>query len=160
PGLLRTHRLPDPQRQRAHRLELLPEPEGAKPAVLVVDGGNAARGGELQAAPHRVDVRLVGDGQVTLSEAPGRLLTQDPGRLAGFVALDDPAFDLEVAAGECERSAVEPERVIVLGKQCGRRRARDLVEARACRLLAPLAAAPAEGENRSPFAAVDTPDTV
>src|SRR5439155_26789957 len=100
--LLRGNRLPDPQRQCPHRLELLPEAQGAEPPVLLVDGRDPARGGEFQAAPHRLDIRFVGDGQIALSKAPGSLLAQDPGRLAGGVAPDDATFDPDLPAGQFE----------------------------------------------------------
>ena len=115
--LLGGRRLPDPQRQRLRLLEPPPEAERAEPAVLVVDGGDPARRGDLQPGAHRLDVDVVGNAEIALVEAPRRLLPQDARRLAALVALDHAALHLEVAAGERERRRVEPERVAVLGDQ-------------------------------------------
>ena len=106
-------RLPDAQRERAALLELLPEPQCAEPAVLVVHRGDAARVRELDAGAHRVEVRVVGHEHVPLLEPPGGLLAEHARRLAVRVALDDAARHLEVAARERERGGVEPERVVV-----------------------------------------------
>ena len=75
----------------------------AEPAVLVVDRGDAARVRELDARARRVDELVLGDDDVTVAEAPRRLLAQDARRLAGAVALDDAAVDVEVAARAGER---------------------------------------------------------
>ena len=97
------YRLPDAQRQGAVLLELLPEPGGAEPAVLVVDACHAARVRELDTGSHGFEVLGGGDLQVAILEPPGRFLAENPGRLAARVPLDDAALDLEVAAGERER---------------------------------------------------------
>jgi len=82
---------------------------------------------------------------VLLLEPPRGFLSEDTGRFAVLVALDDAAGHLEVAVRERERGGVEPEGVIVLRDQAGRQVAGDRVEIvprrLACRL--PVAAAPA-----------------
>ena len=80
-----------------------------------------------------------------LLEAPRRLLAEHAGRLAARVALDDAAVDLKVAVGSGERCRVEPQRVVVLGDQRGRRLAGDCVEVARGRVDAgrPVAAPPA-----------------
>ena len=92
-------RLPDAQSERALLGEALPEARRAEPAVLVVDAGHAARGGDLQPVAHRVDELVVRGQQIAVAELPGRLLAQHAGRLAALVQLDDAAFDLQVAVG-------------------------------------------------------------
>ena len=123
-------------------------------------GRHPTRGGELEAAPHRLEVLVVVDRQVALLEAPRGLLAKDAARLAALVPFDDTAVHLEVTSGEGERRGVEPERVVVLREQRSRCRARDLVERSAGRLLGPVAAAPAEAANRPALATPDTPDAV
>src|SRR5437660_673736 len=59
--LLGRQRLPDTQAQRAFGLEPLPEAQSAEPAVLVVHGGDAARGREPHPGTHGLDVLVVGD---------------------------------------------------------------------------------------------------
>src|SRR5262249_30252682 len=147
-------RLPDPQRQGPARLQPLPQPERAEPAVLVVHSGDTARGGKLEPASHRLDVLVVGGAEVALLEPPGRLLAEESRRPARLVPLSDAALDLEVAVREREGGRVEPERVVVLGEQRRRRRAGDLVEVPTCRLLRPAAAAPAEAPQRASLAAL------
>ena len=79
----------------------------------------------------------------TRAELPRGLLAQDPRRLAGRVALDDAALDLEVAVGARERGRVEPGGVVVLREEQRRDVARDLVERGGRRLLVPLGRSPA-----------------
>src|SRR5581483_8069554 len=111
--VLPRRRLPHAQRQRGLLLELLPQADRAEPAVLVVMAGDAARGRDLHPLAHRVD-HLVGRVRaVAVLEPPRGLLAQDSRRLAVLVALDDATLDVELAAGERERRAVEPERVVV-----------------------------------------------
>jgi hypothetical protein len=81
---------------------------------------------------------------VAVAELPGRVLAQDPGRLAGGVALDHSAVRLEVAAGARERGRVEPERVVVLRGEDHRRVGRDRVERGPRGRLGPVGVAPAE----------------
>ena len=73
-------------------------PGAPEPAVLVVDRGDAAlaasRSPSRVASTHSSSV----DRDEARAEPPGRLLAQDPGRLAALVPLDDAAVDLEVAA--------------------------------------------------------------
>ena len=142
-------RLPDADPERALRLELLPEPGRAEPAVLVVHGGDPSRQRDPHAGAHRLDVLLVGHPQKTLLEPPGGLLAEDAGRLSVLVALDDAARHLEVAVRECEGRRVEPERVVVLGQERRGSRSRDRVEVAARRLDArrPVAAPPAVGAD-------------
>ena len=90
--------------------------------------GHAARRGELQPGPHRVDVDVVGDDEVAFLEPPRRLLAQDSRRFALRVPLDHAALDLEIAAGQRERRRVEPERVVVLRDHRRGRLAGHLVE--------------------------------
>jgi hypothetical protein len=141
---VRGNRLPDPQRERALRLEALPESCGAEPAVLVVDARDAAGVRELDALTHRGDVLVGGDRQIAVLEAPGSLFAQHAGRLALRIPLDDPSVHLEVIACECKRGRVEPERVIVLRDQRCRAVTRDRVEVVLRRFagFAPVAASP------------------
>ena len=139
------NRLPDAERQRALLVEALPEPDRAEPAVLVVDARDAARGRDREPFAHRVDVLVVGHGEVPVLEPPAGFLAKNARRLALLVPLDDAARDLEVAVRDREPGRVEPERVVVVGEErCGRV-ARDAVE----RLLRrrhrrlPVAVAPA-----------------
>ena len=96
-------RLPDAKWERALLLELLPEPDRAEPAVLVVQGSDAAGSRDLDAVAHRFDVLLVGHLDEPALELPRSFLVEDAGGLALLVADDDAAVDLEVAAGERER---------------------------------------------------------
>ena len=64
---------------------------------------DAARGGDLDAVSHRLDVLLVGDTGEARLEAPRRLLVEHAGRLAAPVTHDDTSVDLEVAARDRER---------------------------------------------------------
>ena len=76
-------RLPDAQRQRALLLELLPEADRAEPAVLVVEGSDAARRRDLarrRASPRRTPRRAPATNRRL--EPPRRLLVEDAGRLA------------------------------------------------------------------------------
>ena len=66
------------------------------------------------------------------------------------VALDDAARHVEVACGPGERRAVEPERVVVLRPQRGRRVAGDGVERRRGRRLGPVGVAPARSADPGP----------
>src|SRR5205823_8230436 len=63
---------------------LFRSPQRPQPAVLVVDGGDAARVGELDPRAHRVDVLVIGRLDVGVAEVPARLLAQDAGRLAAL----------------------------------------------------------------------------
>jgi hypothetical protein len=121
-------RLPDAKWKGALLLELLPQADGAEPAVLVVEGRHAPRRGDLDAGSHRLGVLLVRHVRESALELPRRLLVEDAGRVAALVANDDTAVDLEVAARERERRRVEPERVVVLRDQHRRAVAHDLVE--------------------------------
>ena len=153
-------RLPDAQRQVAARLELLPQAQRAEPAVLVVHRGDAARVRKANAGAHRVEVVAVGDDHVALLEVPGRLLAEHPRRLARFVPLDDAARHVEVAAGERERRRVQPERVVVLRDQPGRRVAGDRIEIVPGRLALrlPVAASPAVAAQPAARLKLDTAD--
>src|SRR5207244_2901981 len=128
---------------QALRVELLPEPQRAEPAVLVVDARDTARARELHAGAHRDEVLLVGDRQVALLEPPGSFLAQDARRLTVRVALDDSPAHLEIAVRSCERRRVEPQRVVVLREQRRRLRTGHLVEVARGRLAGgrPIAAA-------------------
>ena len=117
------HRLPHAEREPGRGEQL----GRALPAVLVVDGDDARRGHGRQRGAHRVE-RLRALGREAGLEAPGRLLAQDPGRLAAGVALDHAAGRLEVAARERERRRVEPQRVAVVRAQRDRRVRHDRVE--------------------------------
>ena len=157
--LLGRSRLPDAKRQRALLLEPLPEADRAEPAVLVVEGRDAPRGGDLDAFAHRLDVLLVGHAREPALEAPRRFLVEDAGRLACLVPDHDTAFDLEVAAGERERCRVEPQRVVVLRDQHRGPLALDLIERLAgwravgpVGVAPPLATEPATGPRRGPQA--------
>jgi hypothetical protein len=120
-----------------------------------VDGDDARRGDRRHRGAHRVQ-RLRGLGREAGLVAPGGLLAQDPGRLAGGVALDDAARRLEVAARERERGGVEPEGVAVVRAQRHGRVREDGVERVAVgpvavrpQLVAPAAAAdPAARRSR------------
>ena len=108
-----------------------------------MDRGDAALVGEPNAGPHRLEVLLVGPDHVPLLEPPRGLLAQHAGRLAGRVALDHAALDVEVASRQRQRSRVEPDRVVVLGDHRRREVARELVELPAGRLaMRPPVAAP------------------
>jgi hypothetical protein len=152
-GLLRRQGLPDPQRQQTLVLELLPEAQRPEPAVLVVDGRDAARVRELDAGAHRLDVLVVRDLEVRVAEVPARLLAQDAGRLAALVELDHAAGNLEVAVRARERRRVEPDRVGVARHQRHRGLAGDVVEHLARRLdrRLPLAAPPAAATQPPPL---------
>ena len=86
--------------------------------------------GDANALAGRLDPLVLGDGDVAVAEAPGRLLAQDPRRSPVGVALDDPAGLVEVPACAREAGGVEPERVVVLRPERGRRVSRDRVERR------------------------------
>ena len=145
-------RLPDAQRQLAALLELLPEPQRAEPAVLVVHRGDPARVREPDSEPHRFDVLVVRHDHVPLLELPRRLFAEHAGRLAAGVALDDAALDVELAVCELERGRVEPDRVVVLGDHRGRHVRCDRVEIlpRRLALRRPVAAAPPVAAQPAP----------
>ncbi len=150
--LLVRDRAPDAQREVPLVAEALEDPGRAEPAVLVVDRADAARVGELEPGPRRLDPLVLGREHVAVAEAPGRLLAQDPGRLARLVALDDAAVHVEVAAGGGERGRVEPGGVVVLRDQDRRRLAGDLVERLLRRLDSrlPVAVPPAVAAQPAP----------
>src|SRR5205823_2440630 len=128
------------------------ETQRAQPAVLVVDGGHTALVGKPYAGPHCVEILLVRPDHVALLEAPRRLLAQHAGRLARRVTLDHAALDLEVAAGERERGARQPDRVVVLGDHRRREVAGGRVQALPRRLAmrVPVAAPPAVATEPAP----------
>ena len=142
--MLVRQRLPHAERERVVVTQPLPEARGAEPAVLVVHGRHAAGSGHAQPLPHRVDVLVVGDGEVAVAEVPRGLLAEDARRLAARVPLDHAPVDLEVAAGERERRRVEPERVVVVGEERGGNVAGDGVERLLRRRRGPIRVAPAE----------------
>ena len=119
--------------------DALEDPGRAEPAVLVVDRDHAAARRDAQALARRLDPLVLGHRREAGAELPGRLLAQNPRRLAVRVALDDAAVDLELAVREGERRRVEPERVVVLRPERGRGRPGHLVE-RFLRRLPPTSA--------------------
>ena len=125
---VRRDRAPHPQRQAPFVAHALEDPWRAEPAVLVVDRADAARGREPEAEPRRLDPLLDRREDVAVAELPGRLLAEDPGRPPLGVPLDDAAVDLEVAVRRGERRRVQPDRVVVLRDQDGRRPTRRLVQ--------------------------------
>src|SRR5205823_2042812 len=149
--LLVGQRLPDAEGQRALLFQPLPQARRSEPAVLVMDRGDAAGRREPDAGSHGLDVLGLGNRQVALLEAPGRLLAQDARGLPVLAALDDAALDLEIATRERERGRVEPERVVVLREQRRGTVAGDRVEVGLRRLasLRPVAAAPAVPTQRA-----------
>src|SRR5262249_10182696 len=121
-------RLPDAKRQPFALVDPTEDRRRPEPAVLVVDGchATAVRGPDpLTGGRHPL---VLGHGDEALPEAPGGLLAQDTRRFALRVAFDDAALDLEVAAGNCERGRVEPERVVVLRPESSGGAAGRLVE--------------------------------
>ena len=99
-------RLPDPQRQI---VQGLPEAQRADPAVLVVDGRDAAGCRDAQSFAHRRDVVVVGDLEMAVAELPAGLLPQDAGGLAALVQLHHAAGDLEISVTARQPCRVEPE---------------------------------------------------
>ena len=91
-------RLPDAQRQLAGVAQRGEQLGRAAPAVLVVDAGDAGRGGRRQRLAHRGERLGPARLGIGVVELPGRLLAQDAGRLAGRVALDDAARHRPVAS--------------------------------------------------------------
>jgi hypothetical protein len=89
-------------------VEPLPEADRPQPAVLVVHGCHAARGGDAKPRAHRLDVLVVRDPEVALLESPGALLAKHARRLAPLVHLDHAALRLQVAVRGSERGRVEP----------------------------------------------------
>ena len=75
-------RLPDAEGQPVALVDATEDRGGAEPAVLVVNRGDAAGVRDPDALPGRVDELVLADGDEAVAEAPGRLLPQDPGRLA------------------------------------------------------------------------------
>ncbi len=152
PDAVGRDRLPDAQREARGGLEPLPETERAQRAVLVVDRGHAAARGESDAESHRLEVLVVAERQVAVSEAPGGLFAQNAGRLAGLVPLNHAAGHVEVAVRAAECGRVQPERVVVPCDQCRRRVAGDRIEIVPGRLARgqPVAAAPAESAEPAP----------
>src|SRR5205823_8896093 len=130
---------------------LFRSPQRPQPAVLVVDGGDAARVGELDPRAHRVDVLVIGRLDVGVAEVPARLLAQDAGRLAALVQLDDATGHLQVAVRARERRRVEPDRVRIARHQRNGDLAGDRVERlfRRLDLWVPVAAPPAAAEQPS-----------
>ena len=135
-------RLPDAQRQLAGVAQRGEQLGRAAPAVLVVDAGDAGRGGRRQRLAHRVERLGAARLGVGVVELPGRLLAQDAGRLAGGVALDDAARHVQRVRHR-ERRRAHPQRMAVVRAQCDLRPRRDRVERVARRLLAPQLVAPA-----------------
>ena len=142
--MLVRQRLPHTQRQRVLVAQPVPEARSAEPAVLVVHSRDTAGGSHAEPLAHRLDVLVVGNGEVPVPEAPCGLLTEDARRLAVGVPLDDTTRDLEIAAGEGQRGGVEPERVVVVGEERGGNVARDGVERPLRRRRSPFGVAPAE----------------
>jgi hypothetical protein len=150
--LLRREGLPDTQRERALVAEALPDAERPQPAVLVVDGRDAARVGDADALAGGLHQLVLARADVDVAEVPGALLSEDAGRLAALVPLDDPSRYLEVAVGQGKGRGVEPVRVVVLRHQRHRDVARDGVERLPRRLnrRRPRAASPAESAQHPP----------
>ena len=135
-------RLPDAQAELPLRVELLPEPRDRRqPAVLVVDGGDAARGGEPQARAHRLQVLVVRRLDVALLEPPRRLLARArrSARRAASSSTTPPGTCRSPFAAR-QRRGVEPERVVVLREERRRHVAGDGVERLLRRLLGPVGA--------------------
>ena len=87
------HRLPDAQRQPVVLREPLEDPGSAEPAVLVVHGDDPSRVRDAHALAGRVHPLVLGHRAETGPEAPGRLLPENPGRVARAVAFDDAAVE-------------------------------------------------------------------
>ena len=136
-------RLPHAQRELPVLLQRCEGLEGAHPAVLVVNGGHAPRGGDGQAQPGCLDHLVLRRDQVAVAKAPGRVLAQDPQGLAVLIALDDPAGHVQRRVRPGQGGAVEPERVVVLGHQRHGHLARDPVERGTVGWLGPVPVAPA-----------------
>ena len=141
--LLVRERLPDPECQPSVLAQPLEDLGSAYPAVLVVDGRDAAAVSELHACSRDLEPFVLGDGREPLAEAPRGFLAQHSGRLATRVTLDDSAFDLEISLRESERRRVQPQRVQVLRPERGRRVTRELVQRLLRGLSFPLRRAPA-----------------
>ena len=101
--MLVRQRLPHAERERVVVAQPLPEARGAEPAVLVVHGRDAAGGRDAQPVPHRVDVLVVGDGEVAVAEVPRGLFAEDARRLAAARPARPHRRDVEVAGGERKR---------------------------------------------------------
>ncbi len=143
-------RLEDPQPQPFALVDATEDRRGAEPAVLVVDRSHPASVRQPDSRTGRLDPLLLRDVDETFAEAPRRFLTEDPGRLAGLVPLNDPAGDLQLTSSECESGRVEPERVVILRPERGGRRARHLVERFPCRGRLPTGVPPARAANPRP----------
>src|SRR5438552_260402 len=148
-------RLPDAELERALLAQPLPDAEGAEPAVLVVHGRDSAGHGDAYPLARRLDQLVLRRPDVRVAEVPGALFPQHAGRLAGGIANDHAAFDLEIAVRTGERGRVEPQRVVVPGHQGGGPVAGDPVERLLRRLdrRRPVAAAPARAAE--PAAGLD-----
>ena len=95
--LLVRERLPHAKSQPSVVAESLEDRGCADPAVLVVNGCYASAMSELHTRARHLQPVVLRDGREPLAEPPRRLLSQDPGRLAGSVALHDATFDLEIS---------------------------------------------------------------
>jgi len=146
-------RLPHPKRESAFSLELLEDGERTEPAVLVVNGDDAAGVREPDSLTRGVHHLVVSRTHVGVAEMPGAFLPQDAGRLALVIALDDSAGNLEVAVGVREGGGVEPERVVVARHERGGDVARDGVQGFLRRLDGgrPVAAPPAKTPDPASF---------
>ena len=121
-------RAPDPQREIPFVAQPLEDPGRAEPAVLVVDGRDAARVRELDPGTCRLHPFVLRRQDIAVAEPPGRLLPEDAGRLALLVTLDDAACQVEIAVCGGERGGVQPGGVVVVRDHDRRRLAGDLVE--------------------------------
>jgi hypothetical protein len=146
-------RLPDAERQRLLVPESVEDAQRSQPAVLVMDGRDAARVRDPDPSAAGLDHLVLGGAGIRVAEVPGALLAQDAGRLAGLVPLDDAARHLELAVREREGGRVEPERVVVLRHERGGDGTRDRVEVGLRRLHGrrPVAAPPAEAAQPAPL---------